>query len=193
MLFLFPNTAWAHDVLVNWTVSTSPGITGQNIYRSTGSGFSILATVDAVTTSYDDTTVVDGLTYGYAVTSFDGAGHESVLSNIANVSIPTPPVPPIGPTPTPPAFVSVTLKGTKFITVQWVAGTPLAACSVQSFNVYRSSDSINFLLRATVGVRSNYWKDSRITRSTSYGYRVTAFSKACGESLPTASGLVVVP
>ena len=68
-------------VNLHWTQSTSPGITGNNVYRSTnGSGgpYSLLATLGA-TTSYSDTAVVNGSTYFYSITAKNPGG-ESALS-----------------------------------------------------------------------------------------------------------------
>jgi alpha-glucosidase len=53
-----------------------------NIYRSEDGGpFSLLATIDAASTSYHDESVASGATYGYRVTALDGSLNESRPSN----------------------------------------------------------------------------------------------------------------
>lgn len=81
-------------VNLNWTQSASPGIAGNNVYRSTtGSGgpYNLLASLPA-TTSYSDTAVNAGSTYYYSVTAVNFNG-ESALSTYASIttvpSVPT--------------------------------------------------------------------------------------------------------
>lgn len=76
--------------------------TGYNIYRgdSPAQLTAPIANVGPAVTSYVDSSVQAGHTYYYAVTSFD-PNKESVLSNVAAVSVPIPP------TPTPIAQVNV--------------------------------------------------------------------------------------
>lgn len=69
-------------VTLTWTQSTSSGITQNRIYRSTGSGFSLHATIQAGV-SYSDTSVTPGKTYTYKVTAVSGNGVESAFSNPA--------------------------------------------------------------------------------------------------------------
>lgn len=70
-------------IQLNWTASTSDGVTGYKIYRSAdGSIFTQYATVAATVTSYDDVIVSpagDGVFYHYYVTTV-GNG-ESPASN----------------------------------------------------------------------------------------------------------------
>jgi endoglucanase len=56
------------DILVSWTPSGSSFATGYTVRRTTNGGTpSIVATVAATTTSYDDTTVAGATTYTYSV------------------------------------------------------------------------------------------------------------------------------
>jgi fibronectin type 3 domain-containing protein len=73
--------------------STSSGVVGYYVYRSTtsGSGYTKLnAGSVAPTTTYTDSTVKSGMTYYYVVTAVDGSGTESSYSNQASAAIPTP-------------------------------------------------------------------------------------------------------
>ena len=80
---------------LSWTASTSPDISGYNIYRavyttSCGSFSKINAVLNA-TTLYTDSVVTDGTSYCYATTAVNSSNQESGYSNIAsNVQIPAP-------------------------------------------------------------------------------------------------------
>jgi hypothetical protein len=51
------------DILVSWTASTSPSISGYEITRSTNGGPAVvIATVASTATSYDDTTIAGNST-----------------------------------------------------------------------------------------------------------------------------------
>ncbi len=84
-----------HTVALSWTASTSPNISGYNIYRavyttSCGSFSKINSVLDA-TTLYTDSAVTDGTSYCYATTAVNSSNEESAYSNIAtNVQIPAP-------------------------------------------------------------------------------------------------------
>ena len=81
-----------HEVDLSWgapSSSTDP-VVGYNIYRSPGgsSAYQLLnASVDAQTT-YVDSAVQAGSTYGYIVESVDSSGVESVPSNEVAATIP---------------------------------------------------------------------------------------------------------
>ncbi len=81
-----------HEVDLSWDApSSSPvPIVGYNIYRSPGGSTAyqlVNSSVDSQTT-YVDSTVQAGSTYGYIVESVDSSGVESVPSNEATATIP---------------------------------------------------------------------------------------------------------
>jgi hypothetical protein len=81
-----------HTVSLNWTASTSPNITGYNIYRATESGgpyTKVNASLDAGT-SYADKTVSSGGTYYYVTTAVNSSSVESGYSNQAEAEVPRP-------------------------------------------------------------------------------------------------------
>jgi hypothetical protein len=85
-----------HTVSLSWSGSTSPNISGYNIYRavyvSSCGGYSKIngATLDTLTT-YTDSAVTDGTNYCYATTAVDSTNAESGYSNIvSDVQIPPP-------------------------------------------------------------------------------------------------------
>lgn len=83
-----------HTVDLSWNVSTSPDVSGYNIYRavytdSCGSFFKINPIL-ITSTRYTDSEVIDGASYCYATTAVDTSNQESGYSNIvADVQIPT--------------------------------------------------------------------------------------------------------
>ncbi|MGB0012752.1 MAG: choice-of-anchor D domain-containing protein [Candidatus Sulfotelmatobacter sp.] len=85
-----------HSVSLSWGASSSPNISGYNIYRaiytsSCGSYSKISgSTLDTLTT-YSDGSVSDGTNYCYATTAVNSSNEESGYSNIvSNVQIPAP-------------------------------------------------------------------------------------------------------
>lgn len=82
----------AHSVGLAWIASTTPTVTGYNVYRSTVSGTSytkinsLLIFVPVV--NYTDTTVQGATTYYYVTTAVDASGTESVYSNEVSATIP---------------------------------------------------------------------------------------------------------
>ena len=79
-----------HSVMLKWTASPSPGVTGYNVYRSTvsGSGYSKITSSPVAGLNYTDATVVNGQTYYYVTTSVNAAGDESSYSTQIKMIIP---------------------------------------------------------------------------------------------------------
>jgi fibronectin type 3 domain-containing protein len=86
-------TASTHTVNLAWNASTSPDISGYNIYRAiyTNSciSFSKINSALNTSTSYTDSKLVNGTSYCYAITAVNVSNEESGYSNIvSNVQIP---------------------------------------------------------------------------------------------------------
>ena len=84
-----------HSVNLSWAASSSANISGYNIYRtqySTSCGtFKKLNSQVNPGTLYTDSTVADGTSYCYAVTTVNSSNEESGYSNIvSNIQIPSP-------------------------------------------------------------------------------------------------------
>jgi O-glycosyl hydrolase len=79
---LVASASGKHRIVLNWTQSTSPNITLNNIYRSTVNGgpYTEIASM-AATTSYADTSVSSGTTYYYVVTAVNSSSLEGPNSN----------------------------------------------------------------------------------------------------------------
>jgi hypothetical protein len=84
-----------HSVNLSWNASSSPGISGYNIYRAVFAGscgsYSRINPSLNVGTSYSDSDVTDGTDYCYATTAVNSSDEESAYSNIvSDVQIPAP-------------------------------------------------------------------------------------------------------
>jgi len=84
-----------HTVNLSWDASTSPNISGYNIYRAVYSGscgsYSKINSLLNTTTLYTDSSVTDGTSYCYAATAMNSSDEESGYSNtVSNVQIPAP-------------------------------------------------------------------------------------------------------
>ncbi len=80
----------SHSAVLTWTASTSSGVVGYNIYRSTVSGgpYVILDSAAVSADTYTDSSVQSGTTYFYVVRSVDSTGTESVNSSQVQATIP---------------------------------------------------------------------------------------------------------
>jgi hypothetical protein len=89
-LSIATSAASSHSVMLNWTASPSPGVTGYNVYRSTvsGSGYAKINSSVVSGLTYTDATVVNGVTYYYVTTSLNASGDESSYSEQVQMIVP---------------------------------------------------------------------------------------------------------
>jgi hypothetical protein len=76
-----------HSVTLNWEAGAAKAI-GYFVYRGTAGNLSKLSSSLDASTSFTDSTVADGQTYSYAVTSVDSSDVESSPSTSVSVTIP---------------------------------------------------------------------------------------------------------
>jgi len=81
-------TPGATSVDLAWTASTSPDVTGYNIYRGPHNGTLTLLSSSG-TTAFNDATASPGTSYDYQVTAVATGGAESVRSNTATTNTAT--------------------------------------------------------------------------------------------------------
>lgn len=86
-------SASTHAVNLSWDASTSPNISGYNIYRAVYSGacgsFAKINSLLNTSTVFTDSEVVNGTSYCYATTAVNASEEESSYSNIvSNIQIP---------------------------------------------------------------------------------------------------------
>ena len=82
--------AGQHSVTLSWAASSSSGVVGYNVYRSSVSGgpYARITSGPDASLSYTDSAVTAGQSYFYVVTAVEGNGAESTYSNQANAVIP---------------------------------------------------------------------------------------------------------
>jgi fibronectin type 3 domain-containing protein len=84
-------TPGQHEVDLSWNAPTSSDnpVAGYYIYRAVGNStaFSLLGSLDAQT-SYADSNVASGTSYGYQVRTVDTSGNLSAPSDTAYVAVP---------------------------------------------------------------------------------------------------------
>jgi hypothetical protein len=80
----------SHSVALNWAASSSSGVVGYYVYRSTVSGSSYTRITSSVVNAlkYADSTVSSGKTYYYVVTAVNSSGAESAHSAQVDAVIP---------------------------------------------------------------------------------------------------------
>ena len=77
--------AAAPAVNLSWTASTSDGVTGYNVYRSTVSGgpYNLITSSPVATTGFLDSTVSSAETFYYVVTSLAGSAESGYSSEVS--------------------------------------------------------------------------------------------------------------
>jgi Domain of unknown function (DUF1929) len=158
---------------LTWTVSTDAvGVTGYSIHRATGSlvGPEIAL---ATTTTWIDTSVVEGTKYWYAVKAYDAAGNLSSGSTLKSIVAYA--------KPTKPSNFTVSLS----------SGDPKLTFSastdnvgVVGYNVYRSTNGTLGSLFAQIG--GSPWVDTSAQAGVTYTYAVRARDAAGYLSAATA-------
>jgi len=96
-------SAHAAQVTVAWDASTDPGVTGYRVHYGTVPG-SYTSHVDmGNVNSCVVSGLLDGVTYYFAATAYDGDGNESDYSTAVNYTVPQAPAPVPEPTTAAPA------------------------------------------------------------------------------------------
>jgi hypothetical protein len=86
-----PTGTTQHTVVLSWTSSNSPGVTGYNVYRGAVSGGPYNTKLDSSAVNgvtFTDSTVLTGQTYYYVATAVDALNNESGYSNETKAIVP---------------------------------------------------------------------------------------------------------
>jgi len=166
------------ETTITW--GAAAGATSYNIYRSTTQGAQGTKVGASSTTSYVDSTSVNGITYYYQVTADNAAGEGAASPQSAGVT----PVPPVT-APPAPSGLSAT-PGNAQVTVSW---TVVAGAS--SYNVYRSTNAGSQGSKLGSSSTSVY-SDTTAVNGATYFYEVTA-DNAAGEGLASAQSSGATP
>jgi fibronectin type 3 domain-containing protein len=171
-------TAGNGQVTVRWT--SVAGATSYDVYRSTAPGSQGAKVGSSSTTAFNDTAVVNGTAYFYAVTADNAAGE-------GPASVQSPGVTPAVPVAAPaaPTGVNVTAANAK-VTVTWTA-----SAGSTSYNLYRST--VQGTRGSKVGSSSTTsFTDGTAANGATYYYEVTA-ANAAGESQASTQSAPATP
>jgi chitodextrinase len=158
----------ATTATLSWSASTdNRGVTGYRVSR----GGTLLGTI--TTTSYADSGLAGGTSYGYSVVAFDGAGNSSSPATLTWVQ----PIPDTT-APTAPTSLHTTALSKSKYTLAWTASTDNVG--VAGYRIYR-----NGTLTATVGGTTNSYSGSCQNKSATY--YVVAYDAAGNVSSPSTS------
>ncbi|MGH7273878.1 MAG: fibronectin type III domain-containing protein, partial [Nitrospiria bacterium] len=160
-------------ISLSWTLSTSPDVLQQRIYRSTTGGgpYSLAATIPGNTINgYIDSGLTDGTTYYYVIRAYDGF-NESANSNESSA------IPFNDPPTAPRNLTAVHTAGTQSITLDWI---PSASTDVAEQRIYRSTTTGGpySLLTTLPDNTTNRYIDTGLIDGTTYYYVVRAYDGA---------------
>jgi fibronectin type 3 domain-containing protein len=175
--------ALAGDGFVNltWGVPSSDGgspIIGYYIYRDDTQGYYDFITAEILW--FNDTNVVNGITYIYNVSAVNevGEGPNSTVSA-------TPSSPPMPPMPSPPMGLMAS-PGDGEINVSWESPSDTGGIPITAYNIYRNGES---QIYATVPSDQLWFIDSSITSGTIYSYQITASNNMGEGALSGSAGV----
>jgi fibronectin type 3 domain-containing protein len=157
-------------IYIVWSPPESDGgspIEGYNIYRGESeSSLEFLTVVEAL--HFNDTSVVNGITFHFQVTAFNSFG-EGEASNIISATPATIPSVPQG---------LQAEAGDSYVLLTWVPSSDDGGSEIECYMVYRgeSESSLEFL----ISVGGLQYNDTLVTNGITYHYRIAAIN-AIGE------------
>jgi titin len=159
------------SVDLTWSAPANGGdpIIKYIIYRSTtsGSGYSNIANTTDATPSYTDNTVLNGVTYYYRVSAFNGEG-EGLGSNEDSATPATKPSAPRN---------LATAHGNMNISLTWVAPLSNGGSPITGYKVYRSLTSGVPIVTPHVTIGNvTSWMDTGLSNGQIYYYVIVAFN-----------------
>lgn len=162
-------TGEGHDTTakLTWNLPYDPsGLKSVTVYRAQpGTAWVQKYAAAGTATTWTDTKLVNGGTYGYYVTAIDKAGNVSGASSVVTVV----PVDDAGPTVPAPTLV----KGDTSITVKWAAVKD--SSGVGSYKIYRGTGTTGSLSAVgTVDGNTLSYTDTGLANGTTYRYQVQA-------------------
>jgi len=166
--------AFGPQITLNWQDNAN-NETGFIVERAiNGGAFAQIATVDANTVTYVDSTGLPATTYRYQVKAVNALGSSS-YSNIVQVVVPA--------APNAPTNLVATLQAGPQVSLTWRDNAPNGANSETGFIVERSTDGVNFSNLVTLPARTQgngtgnvTYVDTSVVLNNTYTYRVTAIN-----------------
>ena len=166
------------EIDLAWGPATdNVGVTGYQILRCQGAlctNFSQVAQVAGSASSYSDTTLAAGTSYGYEVRALDAAGNVGPFSNAAaaTTSLNTDNTP-----PSAPGTVTATAAASA-INLSWGAATDNVGVAGYQVERCQGGGCSAFAQIGTVSGTGTTYSDTGLSASTSYSYRVRAVDAA---------------
>jgi hypothetical protein len=160
---------------LSWTVPNDGGtpITGYKVYRGTAANSeTLLTSVSASTTAYDDTAVTNGTTYYYRVAAKNFIGDSATSNEVALT-------PMVTAAPSAPRKLNAKGKGDG-IALTWWAPSSAGTAPVTAYKIYRGIAPGKETLLTTVGNQSQY-SDTTAQQGVVYYYVLSAVNSV-GES-----------
>jgi len=164
-------TAGNAQVGLSWTAPADGGsqLTGYKLYRGTVSGnLSLIQTLGAGTTTFNDTGLTNGQTYYYAVSALNAIG-EGNRSTERSASPSAPAT-----VPGTPRNVTATTNSSKGINLAWQAPTSNGGSAITQYRIYRSTTTGTETLLTSVSGTTLTYRDTSTKHGTRYYYVVRA-------------------
>jgi len=160
---------------LNWTAPAGGGQTGYHVYRSTdGVNYTVVGNLGSNAISWTDSGLAPNTVYSYAVGAFNAGGEAQTAGTVVTT---------LAGAPSAPASISITNVTSSGVTLNWVAPG-----GQTGYNIYRSTDGVNFTAVGTASATATSWNDSGLSGSTSYVYELGAFN-ATGETRSAMAGV----
>src|SRR5206468_2361133 len=131
-------------------------------------------------TAYTWTAAAPGTSYSFRVTATNAVG-ESAASNTASVTTPAAPA-------APGTLAATAAANGRQVSLTWADNS----ANETGFNVYKSTDGVNFVVIASVGANVTAYTWTAAAPGTSYSFRVTA-ANAVGEAPTSNTASVTTP
>lgn len=159
---------------ITWTASTDTGGSGLSLYRiercagTSCSSFAEIGTIAAPASTYSDTATAGTTSYTYRMRAQDGAGLQSVYSNVGGTT--TPDTLP----PTVPTNLTATAASATQINLAWNASTDQGGGTLASYRIERCAGVGCGDFSLVTHTANLTYSDTSVAGTTTYQYRVRA-------------------
>ena len=167
------------EIDLSWGAATdNVGVTGYRVFRCQGAActnYALLTQPVGTPTTFHDTSVAAGTSYGYEVRAVDAAGNLGAFSNAVSATTQ-------GASDTTPPSLPGTLSSNAVSTgeIDLVWGVATDNVGVASYEIFRCTGAVcgTFAKVGQTGGGTTSFNDSGLTAATSYSYEVRAVDAA---------------